>query len=85
MVGLIQRLHVCTLTPDTFDGYPQQIGQRILDACGGAAVCSVGHAHPRIVAALSNQLGKLSYIHSGAFANEVRARTRILVVTIFVC
>jgi len=34
-------------------------GNRYLDFCGGIAVCSLGHAHPHLVAALTEQAGKL--------------------------
>ena len=34
-------------------------GKRYLDALSGIAVCSLGHAHPRIAAALADQAGKL--------------------------
>ena len=44
-------------------------GQRYLDALSGIAVCSLGHAHPRIAAALADQAGKL--IHT---ANIVHLR-----------
>ncbi len=44
-------------------------GKRYLDALSGIAVCSLGHAHPRIAAALADQAGKL--IHT---ANIVHLR-----------
>lgn len=44
-------------------------GQRYLDALSGIAVCSLGHAHPRIAAVLADQAGKL--IHT---ANIVHLR-----------
>jgi len=34
-------------------------GKRYLDAVAGVAVCGLGHSHPRYVAALHDQLGKL--------------------------
>ena len=34
-------------------------GKRYLDALAGIAVCGLGHSHPRFVAALTAQLGKL--------------------------
>jgi len=34
-------------------------GKRYLDAMAGVAVCGLGHSHPRYVAALREQLGKL--------------------------
>jgi len=34
-------------------------GRRYLDALGGIAVCGLGHAHPALTAAISDQAGKL--------------------------
>ena len=45
-------------------------GKRYLDASGGAAVSCLGHNHPRIVAAVREQLGRLEYIHTSFFTNE---------------
>jgi 4-aminobutyrate aminotransferase-like enzyme len=46
-------------------------GNTILDFMGGIAVCSIGHAHPRHVAAISEQAGKLA---AGGFTSEPRVR-----------
>ena len=40
-------------------------GKAYLDACGGAAVCCLGYNNTRIRNALTEQITKLSYIHSG--------------------
>ena len=40
-------------------------GRKYLDALGGIAVNTVGHAHPKLVAALNDQIGKL--IHSSNY------------------
>lgn len=37
-------------------------GKRYLDLCGGVAVCSVGHAHPKYVRAISEQVATLSHV-----------------------
>lgn len=42
-------------------------GQEYLDLYGGHAVISVGHAHPKYVAAITDQLGKI-----GFYSNSVR-------------
>jgi acetylornithine/succinyldiaminopimelate/putrescine aminotransferase len=34
-------------------------GREYLDFCMGIAVCSLGHCHPRMVAAIREQAGKL--------------------------
>jgi acetylornithine/N-succinyldiaminopimelate aminotransferase len=44
-------------------------GERWLDLCAGVAVCSVGHAHPKYVAALSQQVAKVAHV-SNWFLNE---------------
>ena len=33
-------------------------GNRYFDAISGVAVCSLGHAHPAIAAAISRQIGR---------------------------
>ncbi|PQA94140.1 aspartate aminotransferase family protein, partial [Pseudomonas fluorescens] len=38
-----------------------------LDTCGGVAVSSLGHAHPRIVAAFEREAKKLAWAHAGSF------------------
>lgn len=45
-------------------------GRRYLDASGGAAVSSVGHGHPAVVAALHAQLDRMPYAHTGFFTSE---------------
>lgn len=42
-------------------------GKRYLDACGGAAVTSLGHGNGRVIAAMKEQLDALAYVHSGFF------------------
>jgi acetylornithine/N-succinyldiaminopimelate aminotransferase len=44
-------------------------GRRWLDLCAGVAVCSVGHAHPALVRALSEQAATLMHV-SNYFYNE---------------
>ena len=44
-------------------------GQRWLDLCAGVAVCSVGHAHPTYVKAISEQVAKVAHV-SNWFLNE---------------
>jgi len=45
-------------------------GRRYIDACGGAAVSALGHAHPAIVAAVAAQARTLEYAHTGFFTSE---------------
>ena len=45
-------------------------GQRYLDACGGAAVSCLGHAHPDVLAAMHQQIDRLAYAHTGFFTSD---------------
>ncbi|MDP9265434.1 MAG: aminotransferase class III-fold pyridoxal phosphate-dependent enzyme [Chloroflexota bacterium] len=45
-------------------------GRRIIDLTCGIAVTPVGHAHPRVVAAVREQVGRLSHICAGVAAYE---------------
>ncbi|HEX8282116.1 MAG TPA: aminotransferase class III-fold pyridoxal phosphate-dependent enzyme [Pyrinomonadaceae bacterium] len=47
-------------------------GERFLDLYGGHAVCATGHCHPRVVAALSEQAGRLLF-YSNVVYSDVRA------------
>jgi len=42
-------------------------GKRYLDTCGGVAVSSLGHGHPRIAAAFERYAKSLSWAHAGSF------------------
>lgn len=44
-------------------------GKRYLDASGGAMVSSLGHGHPRIVAAIVEQARTLEFAHTSFFTN----------------
>ncbi len=46
-------------------------GKAYIDACGGAAVSCLGHAHPDVLAALHAQIDTLAYAHTGFFTSEV--------------
>ena len=46
-------------------------GRRYLDASGGAAVSSLGHGHPDVLAAMHQQIDKLAYAHTSFFTTEV--------------
>ncbi|WP_110685014.1 aspartate aminotransferase family protein [Salinicola aestuarinus] len=45
-------------------------GKRYLDGSGGAAVTSVGHGHPEVLAAMREQLDRLCYAHTAFFTTE---------------
>ncbi|RIX76336.1 aspartate aminotransferase family protein [Acidovorax cavernicola] len=46
-------------------------GREYLDASGGAAVSSLGHGHPEVMAAMHAQLDRLAYAHTSFFTSEV--------------
>jgi adenosylmethionine-8-amino-7-oxononanoate aminotransferase len=46
-------------------------GRRYLDACGGAAVSCLGHAHPEVLAAMHAQIDRVAYAHTSFFTTEV--------------
>lgn len=46
-------------------------GKRYIDACGGAAVSCLGHAHPRVLEAIHSQINQLAYAHTSFFTTEV--------------
>jgi acetylornithine/N-succinyldiaminopimelate aminotransferase len=48
-------------------------GKRYLDLAGGIAVCSLGHAHPEMTRALTDQSQKLTHI-SNLYYNELQGR-----------
>jgi adenosylmethionine-8-amino-7-oxononanoate aminotransferase len=45
-------------------------GREYIDACGGAMVMSLGHCHPRLVAAAKRQLDQLTFTYRFSFSNE---------------
>jgi adenosylmethionine-8-amino-7-oxononanoate aminotransferase len=46
-------------------------GKQYLDASGGAAVSSLGHGHPDVIAAMHAQIDKLAYVHTSFFTTDV--------------
>lgn len=53
-----------------FDG----AGKRYIDASSGAAVSSLGHQHPTVLAAIREQLEQLAYAHTSFFTTPVAER-----------
>lgn len=45
-------------------------GRQYLDASGGAAVSCLGHGHPRIIAAVKDQLDRMAYAHTSFFTSH---------------
>ena len=46
-------------------------GKIYIDASGGAAVSSLGHGHPDVIAAMHRQIERCAYAHTGFFTTEV--------------
>ncbi|MFN3744515.1 MAG: aspartate aminotransferase family protein [Hyphomicrobiaceae bacterium] len=45
-------------------------GKSYLDASGGAAVSSIGHGHPKVVAAIKQQVDEIAYAHTAFFTSK---------------
>jgi adenosylmethionine-8-amino-7-oxononanoate aminotransferase len=45
-------------------------GRRVLDGSGGAAVACLGHGDRRVNEAVSAQLARVAYVHTGLFTNQ---------------
>lgn len=45
-------------------------GNRYLDGCGGAAVSCLGHDHPNVINAISQQAEALPYAHTSFFTSD---------------
>ena len=46
-------------------------GRRYLDACGGAAVVTIGHGVPEVARAIGDQAARLAYVHSSQFRTGI--------------
>jgi acetylornithine/N-succinyldiaminopimelate aminotransferase len=57
-------------------------GKRYLDLCAGVAVCSVGHAHPKYVQAVSEQVATLGHVSNWFYnARNIRAAEKLVAVS----
>ncbi|OBR04751.1 Aminotransferase class-III [Colletotrichum higginsianum IMI 349063] len=45
-------------------------GQKVIDACGGAAVAIIGHGNEEVIQAITDQARKVSYVHTQAYTTE---------------
>jgi acetylornithine/N-succinyldiaminopimelate aminotransferase len=53
-------------------------GKRYLDLCAGVAVCSVGHAHPKYVQAISDQVATLGHVSNWFYnARNIEAAEKL--------
>jgi adenosylmethionine-8-amino-7-oxononanoate aminotransferase len=55
-------------------------GHAVIDGSGGAAVACLGHAHPKVNAALKAQIDRLAYAHTALFSCESAERLADLLV-----
>ncbi len=46
-------------------------GNRYLDTCGGVAVSSLGHNHPRVIEAIEREARRLGWAHAGTYTTPV--------------
>ena len=49
-------------------------GHAVIDGSGGAAVACLGHAHPRVLAAMRAQMDRLCYAHTALYSCESAER-----------
>src|SRR5438105_1957027 len=57
-------------------------GKRYLDLCAGVAVCSVGHAHPKYVRAISEQVATLGHVSNWFYnARGIEAAQKLATLT----
>ena len=49
-------------------------GHRVIDGSGGAAVACLGHAHPRVIAAMKQQIDAICYAHTALYSCESAER-----------
>lgn len=59
-------------------------GNRYLDMSGGAAVSCLGHGHPDVIDAITDQLGKLAFAHTAFFTNRPQEQLAALLSKRFV-
>lgn len=58
-------------------------GRRYLDGSGGAAVSSVGHAHPHVGDAIRRQIDACAFAHTMFFTNEAQEKLAGMLATRF--
>ena len=74
-MGNILHRHTQTLLPTAVRGEGVYLydsdGKQYLDACGGAAVSSLGHGNQEVIEAIKAQADKIAYAHTAFFTSEV--------------
>ena len=61
-----------------------QTGERYLDLAGGIAVSALGHCHPDVVEALTQQANKVWHL-SNVLANEPAIELAKALVSMYIC
>jgi acetylornithine/N-succinyldiaminopimelate aminotransferase len=57
-------------------------GKRYLDLCAGVAVCSVGHAHPKYVRAIAEQVATLGHVSNWFYnARSIEAAEKLATIS----
>jgi predicted acetylornithine/succinylornithine family transaminase len=54
-------------------------GREYLDFAAGIAVCNLGHSHPKVIAAVSEQLGKLTHVSNLYYTEPQTQLAKMLV------
>jgi adenosylmethionine-8-amino-7-oxononanoate aminotransferase len=73
------------ITPEGTNEFPKVVrgegvyiwdstGRRLLDGSSGAISVNVGHAHPRVLEAMRDQMGRIIYAHSMRWDNDPNER-----------
>ena len=73
------------ITPEGSNEFPKVVrgegvyiwdgsGRRLLDGSSGAISVNIGHAHPRVLAAMHDQMGRIIYAHSMRWDNDPNER-----------
>ncbi|OKL59801.1 hypothetical protein UA08_04956 [Talaromyces atroroseus] len=66
--SLTQQPHLVTHAQGNYLYLPN--GQKVLDACGGAAVAIIGHGNAEVIAATVEQMQKVSYVHTMSYTTS---------------
>ncbi|CAK7231308.1 mitochondrial inner membrane protein required for protein import [Sporothrix bragantina] len=66
--SLNERPHIVTSASGSYLNLSD--GRKILDACGGAAVAILGHGNTEVAAAVTEQMSKVSYVHTLSYGTN---------------
>jgi adenosylmethionine-8-amino-7-oxononanoate aminotransferase len=66
--SLIQQPHIVTHAQENYLYLAN--GQKVLDACGGAAVAIIGHGNGEVITATVEQMQNVSYVHTMSYTTS---------------